>query len=189
MGNRFSIIEWSPDLDLTSFYQLAGAKGFRNNSSQQRMIDTFRREREWNAWILYYNNTAVGSVAAHSFDDVMGSDSYRILARTCVLSSLLPYQSLRTRKQIYEHQNATAQFYFSACIDWAPKDAKLYITTNENEVGTQRLMHTICFPIFEKKGLVGKAAEVNYRGIEQTVWKVYPDKILEDLNKYPRWNL
>jgi len=64
-------IEWSQDLDLTEFYSEATHRGFINNSSQKTMIDCFRNEREWNAWILYKNNRAIGSVAAHSFDDVV----------------------------------------------------------------------------------------------------------------------
>ena len=76
----YKIIPWSEDLDLTDFYRYCKDKGFINNASQKALIDCFRNEREWQVWILYYNDVAVGSVAAHSIDE-----GYRICARTCVL--------------------------------------------------------------------------------------------------------
>jgi hypothetical protein len=184
----FNVVQWSEELELTDFYRHAASRGYKNNSSQQRMIDTFRNEKQWNAWILYYNDVAVGSVAAHSFDTVMGEHSYRIMARTCVLSSLLPYQSLRTRNQIYEHQNITAQFLIPTCINWVPSNCRMFVTSNESSVGSQRLVHHIFFPTLASKGVVSKIRDVNYRGIDQTVWEMYPDKFLEDLDKYKRWN-
>ena len=82
----YKIVPWSKDLDLTEFYQQAESRGFKNNSSQQALVDCFNNEKEKQVWILYFNNQPVGSVAAHSFDDVMGPDSYRIAARTCVFT-------------------------------------------------------------------------------------------------------
>ena len=58
----FTVVEWNESLDLTEFYNSAASKGFANNASQQAMIDCFRNEAEWAAWILYQDNTAVGSV-------------------------------------------------------------------------------------------------------------------------------
>jgi hypothetical protein len=28
---------------------------------------------------------------------------------------------------------------------------------------------------------------VFYRGTNQTVWEIFPDKFFEELNKHPRW--
>ena len=79
----YNIIPWTEDLDLTDFYAEAERKGFVNNSSQEAMIDCFKHENKWRVWILYYNDRAVGSVAAHSIEE-----GYRICARTCVLTHL-----------------------------------------------------------------------------------------------------
>ena len=49
----YKVVEWSNNLDLTNFYSEATRRGFVNNASQKAMIDCFRNEREWNAWILY----------------------------------------------------------------------------------------------------------------------------------------
>jgi len=183
----YKIIPWTEDLDLKEFYATAAAKGFENNSSQQRMIDCFNNEREHQVWILYYNDKAVGSVAAHSFDKIMGENSYRIATRTCVFTDMLPTNTLRTKNQIVTHQHVTAQFLIPACINWCPSDAKLYITSNENDAGTQRLVHRIFGPAMEESGQMKRIKEIEYRGTTQTVWQVFPDKFYAELEKHPRW--
>lgn len=182
----YKIVPWSEELDLTDFYKLAREKGFVNNSSQKAMIDCFRNEREWKVWILYYNNVAVGSVAAHSFPE-MGNNSYRIAARTCVFTNLLPTDTLRTRNQIITHQHATSQFLIPTCIEWAPKGSRLFITSNENEAGTQRLVHRIFGPAMEETGQMKRVKDIVYRGTNQTVWELFPEKFMEELERNPRW--
>ena len=183
----FNIVKWSPDLDLEQFYSTAHAKGFTNNSSQKMLVDCFDREIHKQVWILYYNDIAVGSVASHSFPE-MGENAYRIAVRTCVFSDHIPIPSIRTRNQIITHQHVTAQFLIPACIAWAPPHAELYITSNENSVGTQRLVHTIFGPGMAQAGLMHKIKDIDYRGTRQTVWQLFPDKFLKDLDNYPRWH-
>jgi hypothetical protein len=183
----YQITPWNESLDLTEFYAEALKRGFENNSSQAKMIDCFKKEREWAAWILFYNSKPVGSVAAHSFDEVMGSNSYRIAARTCLFTDRLPTNTLRTRNQIITHQHETAQFLIPACIAWAPTNSQLYITTNENSVGTQRLVHRIFAPAMEESGQMKRIKEIEYRGTLQTVWQLFSDKFYQELEKYPRW--
>jgi hypothetical protein len=183
----YKIVPWTSDLDLSRFYQEAEKRGFKNNSSKKMLIDSFRNEKEWSVWILYYNNEAVGSVAAHSFDDIMGLGSYRIAARTCVFTDKLPLNTLRTRNQIVTHQHVTSQFLIPVCIEWAPKSSRLFITSNENEVGTQKLVHKIFGPAMEETSQMKKIKNTFYRGIEQTVWELFPDKFYAELNKNPRW--
>ena len=182
----FKIIPWSPELDLTEFYATAQDKGFVNNSTQKMLVDSLAKEKEWCVWILYYNNTAVGSVGAHSFPE-MGNNAYRIAVRTCVFTDKLPLTTLRTRNQIVTHQHATSQFLIPACIEWAPKGSDLYITSNESSVGTQRLVHRVFGPAMESTGQMKRVAEIEYRGTNQTVWQLYPDKFYSELFKYPRW--
>ena len=86
----YKIIPWSETLDLEAFYKQAEARGFANNSSQKALVDCFKNEREKQVWILFYKDVAVGSVAAHSFDEIMGPNTYRIAARTCVFTDMLP---------------------------------------------------------------------------------------------------
>lgn len=183
----YRIIPWAPELNLKDFYNNALTRGFENNSSQKMLIDCFQNEKEKQVWILYYNYNAVGSVAAHSFDE-MGPNSYRIAARTCVFSDMLPIRHLRTRNQIVTHQHVTSQFLIPACIEWAPVGSKLYITSNESIVGTQRLVHRIFGPAMEATGQMAKITEMPYRGNLQTIWQLFPDKFYKELNKYSRWN-
>lgn len=177
----YKIIPWSEDLDLTEFYAEADKREFVNNSSQQAMVDCFRKEREWRVWILYYNNRAVGSVAAHTIDE-----GYRICARTCVLTHLLPLDTLRTRNQIINHQHITAQFFMPACIEWVG-NKDMYITTHPSNVGTQRLVHTVWGPGLEKTGVLTRAFEREYRGHLQTFWKLNTSVFLKQLKENKKW--
>lgn len=177
----YKIIPWSEDLDLTDFYKYCASKGFENNSSQRAMVDCFRNEREWQVWILYHNDMAVGSVAAHSIDE-----GYRILARTCVLSELLPMNTLRTRNQIATHNHYTAQLFMPACIEWVGNRGDMYITSHPSQVGTQKMVHTVWGPTMEKVGVVERSFEKEYRGHVQTFWKLNKQVFLDQLEKV-RW--
>lgn len=182
----FKIIPWDISLDLSDFYRIAEQKGFINNSSQKNMIDCFDREPEKCVWILYYNDIAVGSVAAHTFD-IMGENCYRICARTCVFSDMIPFNSLRTRNQIITHQHITSQFLIPVCINWAPKGSRLFITSTDSDLGTQRLVHKIFGPSMSSTGQMQKIGDTIYRNTNQTVWELFPDVFMNELNKYPRW--
>ena len=178
----YTVIPWTEDLDLTDFYKEADRRGFVNNASREAMIDCFRNENDWRVWILYYNDRAVGSVAAHSIDE-----GYRICARTCVLTNLLPTNTLRTRNQIINHQHVTAQYLMPACIEWAPPWEDLYITSHPSEVGIQRLVHTIWGPSLEKTGVLTRAFEKEYRGHLQTFWKLNISVFQDQFFKCKKW--
>jgi len=181
----YTVVDWTAYLDLTEFYSEAEQRGFANNSNQKAMIDCFRNESEWAAWILYQDHKAVGSVAAHSFPE-MGANAYRVLARTCTFGTARQNGGLITpKKLIAEHQNLTDQFLLPACVAWAK--GELYATSNESTVASQRLVHKHYFPMLAKLGIVERVCEMNYRNTDQTVWRIYPDKFLADLELYPRW--
>jgi hypothetical protein len=183
----YKLIEWEPSINLNEFYNEAQKRGFINNSSQKKMIDCLRNERSWNAWILFNNNKPIGSVAAHSFD-LMGEKSFRILTRVCTFGEERISKGLITTKKLIEqHQNLTDQFLLPKCIQWAGFENKLFATSNESKEASQRLVHKYYFPTLAKLGIVSKTTEVFYRGINQTVWQVHPEKFFENLKKYPRW--
>lgn len=182
----YSLVKWSPELDLTEFYAEAERRGFVNNASQRMLVDSLTKEREWCIWILYYNNIAVGSAGAHSLPE-LGPNAYRICTRTCVFTDLLPHHQLRALNYtIKQHQNATAQFFIPACIEWA-KDADLYISSHPSNVGTQRLVHTIYCPALVETGALERTCELEYRGHLQTFWKLSVPTFLEQLDALPRW--
>jgi hypothetical protein len=183
----YKIVKWSEALDLTDFYNDAASRGFVNNSSQKAMVDCFRNEQEWCVWILYYNDRAVGSVGAHSLSE-LGPNAYRICARTCVFSNLLPMDHLRSLGfTIKQHQNATAQMFIPTCVDWAPEAADLYITSHPSDVGTQRLVHKIYCPALVETGALEKTCELEYRGHVQTFWKLNVKEFKKQLDNHPRW--
>jgi len=181
------IITWSNELNLDEFYAEAARRGFDNNSSQKKMIDCLKNELEWQVWILYKNDRAVGSVASHTFD-IMGPNSYRICVRNCAFPEALPKKTFN-KKYFTEYQNISAQVFIPTCIKWVGIDKNLYITTNELEVGSQRLVHRIYMPSLEKQGVAKRIKEVFYRNTYQTVWQLYPVNFLEEINKYPRWQV
>jgi hypothetical protein len=184
---NYKMIPWSEDLDLTEFYYTAEQRGFENNSNQKLLVDCFRNEKKWQVWILYYNDRAVGSVAAHSLD--FWPNSYRICARTCVFTDHLPFQQLRSLKYTCQrHQNITAQFFIPQCIEWAGADKDLYITSHPSQVGTQRLVHNIYCPALVETGALTNAHEKFYRGHLQTFWKLNVDVFQQQLNELPKWS-
>lgn len=181
----YTVVKWHEALDLEEFYKEAVARGFVNNASQKILVDSLAKEKEWCVWVLYCNNKAVGSVGAHSFPE-MGPNAYRVLARTCTFGTARPNGGLITSKKlIAEHQNLTDQFLLPACIDWAK--GELYATSNESPVASQRLVHRHYFPTLAKLDIVERICEMNYRNTDQTVWRLYPDKFLANLARYPRW--
>jgi hypothetical protein len=152
------------------------------------MIDCFRNERESKVWILYENSRAIGSVAAHSFDDVVPG-GYRILTRVCTFGEARPNHGLITpKKLVAEHQNLTDQFLLPTCIEWVAGRGRMFATSNASKEASQRLVHSYYFPTLAKLGIVSKYIEnIHYRYTDQTVWEIHPDKFYENLAKYPRW--
>tara|TARA_R110002153_G_scaffold29711_3_gene91124 strand:+ start:45625 stop:46188 length:564 start_codon:yes stop_codon:yes gene_type:complete len=184
---NYKLIEWSNKLNLESFYKSAKEKNYINNSSQKNLIDCFKNEKRFNVWILYDHFEPVGSVAAHSFDDVMGEGSYRVLARCCVINGNRPNHGLGTAKRlISEHQNVNDQFYLPKCIEWANSD-KLYVTSNQNSEGSQKLVDKIYFPTLQKKGIVEKIKHIRYRNTDQVVWKINIKEFQNNLRRFKRW--
>lgn len=185
MKPNFTVVPWTPELDLSEFYAEAETRGFENNKSQKVMIDCFKNEPKWAAWILYKDKKAVGSVAAHSFNE-MGPNAYRVLARTCTFGTARQNKGLISPiRLIAEHQNLTDQFLLPTCIEWAK--GEIYATSNESPIASQRLVHKYYFPILEKNGIAKRIKELNYRGTNQTVWQIFPNKFYEEMAKFPKW--
>lgn len=190
---KYKMVEYSDDLDLTEFYSVAELKGYTNNSSKEKLVGCFSNEKEFKVWIMYYEDRPIGSVAAHTFEE-MGKDSYRIAARTC----LLDYQLTTARsgslagrgeakKCITENQHITGQFFIPTCVEWAGKDKNLYMTSNKSGSRSQKRVHNIYFPLMEEDGQVELICEMMYRGDMQTIWKLNVDRFYEVLNSNYRW--
>jgi hypothetical protein len=185
----YEIKEYNDNLDLTYFYNKCKEKGFINNSSTSKLIKNLNNEKEFKLWILYYNNNPIGTTAVHSFDDIMGSNSYRICARTCVLSEETHVRTIRTmNKTILQHQNITSQIFIPVCLEWVNKRGNVYITTSDKEVASMKGVHTVYAPALSKVGILENIKDVVYKGTQQTVWQLFPDIFFEELKKYPNWD-
>lgn len=186
---NFKLVEFNYELDLTEFYSQAFQKGYINNSSQAKMIECFKNEREWNAWIIYENQNPCGAVACHSLG-IMGSNAYRMLARTCFFPTHNLNKGLISRKNmIHHHQHVISQFFMMAGIDWAGQDKDFYVTTHNTKEASHRRAHSVWAPEMVKAGVLKKEVEQEYRGHVQTFWKLNTDGFLEALSKNNRWLL
>ena len=184
----FKLIPYSDTLDLTEFYTIASVKGFVNNESKRKLLDSLAKEDRFQDWMLMWDERIIGCTAAHSFPE-MGPDSYRIACRICTFTDQLPkeYQGLRGTDTIRNHQTTTQQFFQPAGIKWAGPNKNYYVTTNENAEGSQRLVHKIVAPTLEETGVYTKETELEYRGTRQTVWRVNADIYFKQLKTVKQW--
>lgn len=183
----YTIKEYSEDLDLTDYYQLAHERGFYNNDTKEKLIDTWLHMDRWKVWLLYYNDQIVGSIAAHSLEELgMLGDAYRIAARTCTFDDLTGQRkTLRTANTIIaKHQNLTAQLLLPLCIEWAGKDKNLYISSNENDTGTQKYVHRLYCPGLKKINVLEEPAELEYRGAIQSFWRMNVTEFYRQMEEY-----
>jgi hypothetical protein len=186
---NFKLVEFNYELDLTEFYSQALLRGYINNSSQAKMIDCFKNERAWNAWIIYENQTPCGAVACHSLD-IMGPNAYRMLARTCFFSEFNINKGLISKNNFIQNlQHAGPQIFMVAGIEWAGQDKDFYITTNDSKEASQRRVHSVWAPEMAKIGLLERVIEQEYRGHVQAFWKLNTDVFLEALSNNNRWLL
>jgi hypothetical protein len=182
----FYIQEYNETLDLSEYYRVAHERGFFNNDSKEKLVDTWTHMNRWQVWILYFNETIVGSIAAHSLEElgVLG-DAYRIAARTCTFDDLTGQRkSLRTANTIIaKHQNLTAQLLLPLCIEWAGKDKNLYISSNENDTGTQKYVHKLYCPGLRKIGILKDPIELEYRGAIQSFWQMNVEEFYSQIEQ------
>jgi hypothetical protein len=183
----FYIQEYNEDLDLSEYYRLASERGFYNNNTKEKLIDTWLHMDRWQVSLLYYNEIIVGSIAAHSLEElgVLG-DAYRIAARTCTFDDLIGQRkTLRTPNTIIaKHQNLTAQFLLPLCIEWAGKDKNLYISSNENDTGTQKYVHRLYCPGLKKVNVLEESIELEYRGAIQSFWRMNVPEFYRQMEEF-----
>jgi hypothetical protein len=183
----FYIQEYNENLDLSEYYRLASERGFYNNNTKEKLIDTWLHMDRWQVWLLYYNETIVGSIAAHSLEElgVLG-DAYRIAARTCTFDDLIGQRkTLRTPNTIIaKHQNLTAQFLLPLCIEWAGKNKNLYISSNENDTGTQKYVHRLYCPGLKKVNILEESIELEYRGAIQSFWRMNVPEFYRQMEEF-----
>ena len=174
-------------MDLSFFYELCLKKGFMNNSSHLRLIDTFKQQRFYKLWILFYNNLPVGTTAAHDFDDVMGENSYRICVRTCLLSEMLPIKHVRTKDGIVNHQNIVSQIFIPVTLGALPNGSKCYITSSDKDEASMKKVNGIWTKLLSRQGVLEKVKDVFYRGTNQTVWLLNNQQFFKQLDQSARW--
>lgn len=183
----YRIQEYNQTLDLDDFYRLAHDRKFYNNDSKEKVVDTWKHMDRWQVWFLYFDDQIVGSIAAHSLEElgVLG-DAYRIAARTCTFDDLTKQRtSLRTANTIIaKHQNLTAQFLLPLCIEWAGKDKDLYISSNENDTGTQKYVHRLYCPGLRKIGILEDPVDLEYRRAIQSFWRLNVDEFYNQMENY-----
>jgi hypothetical protein len=184
----YRLVEWSPDLDLSDFYQEAERRGFENNYNQKVMFDCFKNEKSWKGWMLEYQGKYVGGVCAHSFDDVMGPNTYRILARTCIFTDQTHNPRLHTVNSFINNQQCCAsQFFIPVSIEWAGQGSRLFATSNANDMGSQQRVNRLWFPMQKKLGRFSLVKTQFYRGCEQNIWELDLQNYKQSLPSHLQW--
>lgn len=171
--------------DLSEFFKGANARGFHNNSSKEMLIDYIAKYEDNTLFLLYYKNKIVGTSVSHSLKGLglLGKNAYRIAARTC----LLPHDNIDriyTYNQIKTHQGPAPQMLIPVCIEHIGKDKPLYISSNENETGSQQVVHRLYCPLMRKIGVLEDPIEVEYKGSFQCFWRVNVEEYYKQLEQY-----
>lgn len=183
----YRLVEYSPDLDLSDFYRESDKRGFKNNNSQAAMFDCFRNERSWNGWLVEYQNRYIGGVCIHSFDDVMGPNSYRIYTRACFHTDLSAKPSGYVSSHFKQLQNVGLQLFTPVSIMWAGLDKKFYGSSNSRDVGSARMVNDVWFPRLADRGIFTKVCEVDYRGHLQNIWQLNVDEYIKQIREVSHW--
>lgn len=165
---------------ILQFMELAAQRGFTNNSTLEQ-IYSYRDERRHALWFIEAGNKVVGSFGAHSIDII--PNSYRIVARTCILSDHTHYSGLRTsRRFIKQHQHLIARIAMPWCVNWInDPSANMFISSHPSSVGTQRIVHNLYCPTLVEVGVLEKYGEYFYRGHTQTFWKLDHEELFRQL--------
>ena len=126
---------------------------------------------------------------SHSLEE-LGTleDAYRIAVRTCSFDDLTKNRpGLRTANAVINrHQTIAGQILIPLCIEWAGRNKNLYISSNENDVGTQKIVHRRYCPGLQKNGVAEPAVDLEYRGAIQSFWKINVDVYYKQL-KNEHW--
>jgi hypothetical protein len=173
----FKVVNWTPDLDITDFYDEAKKRGYHNNDSYESMIKPFEDLEDTKILILYYDNKTVGCSISHPF-----LDGYRIFTRLCVFTDLTPFRRCGTVKAFKEHQHVTPRFFLP---EHAKLNAPLYFTTHPEDTAKMQSMHKLVTSWLSQCEVIEHYDNIEYRGSTQSVWKVNTEKWLDDMNKYP----
>lgn len=180
----YSVKKYNPMMDLTDFYEEAAKRGFENNANPTVMAESFNHLDASSVWILYWNDTAMGSVVCHSLEETPLGDAYRIGARTCLLTGISPNNRLHTRNQIKTHQGPAPQVLLPVCMEWAGFDKDLYISSNDSPIATQQHVHRFYCPLLRSVGILEDPVEIDYRNEFQYFWKVNTQEFYKQLEEY-----
>lgn len=183
----YRLVEYSPTLDLSDFYQESARRGLDNNCSQSSMFDCFNNEKQWNGWLVEYQNRYIGGVCLHSFDDVMGPNSYRIYARACFHTELSQKPSGFVKSHFTQLQNIGLQLFTPVSIEWAGVNKHFYGSSNSRDVGSGKMVNDIWFPRLADRGIFTWTCEVKYRGHLQNIWKLNIEEYCNQIKKVPHW--
>lgn len=183
----YRLVEYSPSLDLSEFYSESNKRGLKNNNSQAAMFDCFRNENSYTGWLVEYKKKYIGGVCIHSFDDVMGENSYRIYARACFHTELSAKPTGYMSSHFKQLQNVGLQLFTPVSIIWAGLDKKFYGSSNSREVGSSRTVNDIWFPRLADRGIFTKVCEVEYRGHFQNIWQLNVEEYIKQIRKVAHW--
>lgn len=192
MSINYWKLETYSNQDLTQWFKAAESKKYYNNSSPEMLFRLLETEECARLFLLYYKDNVVGNVIAHKIKtlNILGKDAYRIAARLCVISDLIDgdreFKTLRSVNEGINHDHVSAQFLYPACIEYAGRNNPLYISTLDDPVASQKVIHKRWAPYWHKMGILDSPIELEYRKKFQSFWKFNVDEFYKTL-KLQRW--
>jgi hypothetical protein len=173
----YTVKEYHPDMDLTSFYEEARKRKRYNNDSYESMIKPFEGIDNVKILILFYSGVPVGVSMAEPF-----LDGFRIFVRLCVFNHLVPKRRSGTVEAFKKHQHITARFFLP---EHAKLNAPLYLTTHPSATAKMQSVHSRATKWFSEIGVIEYYTTREVRGSQQIVWKVNADKWLRQMEEQP----
>jgi|TARA_B100001013_G_scaffold319802_1_gene228896 hypothetical protein len=148
-----------------------------NNTSLEKMKwDWCLKNGTWT--VAIYEDKIVSIAGIHDLPEV-GFNCYRCLFR----GAQLPGYTLGTGRDIFK-TGIHLTHLLNLQIDWAPKSADLFISTNINDDGgkSQRMNNTI-MPLLAKRGIWTLDKEMELYNVPQNLWRINVERYKEERNR------
>ena len=162
--------------DRTLVEQFCKSQNYSNNTSLEAM------KWEWclrnGAWTVAIHEDKIISIAGiHDLPEV-GHNCYRCLFR----GAQLPGYTLGTGRDIFK-TGIQLSYLLNLQIEWAPKSADLFISTNINDDGgrSQRMNDTM-MQLLAKRGIWSLDQQIELYNVPQNLWRINVQRYKEERN-------
>lgn len=189
---EFNVVPYSPELDLTEFYQNAQAQGYVKHTTPE--VFNYDRELRAQAWVVYQDGHPIASFAAHTMfprPEFKGTIAYMVWNSMCVLR-YTPIGTFGPRAFWDGYQNFNAQVVAPTCINWVYEqegttDVDMFTSHSHKRKPPYDKTINIMSRHWGRMGIVShwKDSEINGETVEW--WRVDHKLFMEGFNNNPKW--